>query len=272
MIGKKFGMLFVIQDSGKRTNDRGIIWECKCDCGNIKYVSGKLLKNEKKPRSCGCSRKIYSDMIFESNFEKSGGCWEWKGVLNRGGYGKIGANSTAHRRSYEKYKGKIPKGLFVCHTCDNRKCVNPEHLFLGTAKDNMSDMTQKARRARGSKTGTSILNEQMVLEIRKMRISGKEYDEICKKYSVCWGTIAKICKNKIWKHVGLGQECREVKQIRRNAKGSECGNAKLNEEQVREIKNLLKEGKKSKDIAVLFNVNKWTISHIKQERSWKHIL
>jgi hypothetical protein len=210
--GKKFGKLTIIKDTGKRTNDRGIIWQCKCDCGNIINVSGKLLKNEKKPRSCGCSRKDYSKKIFESNYKKTDGCWEWKGVLKKDGYGKIGTKDTAHRRSYEYTYGIIPKGMCVCHSCDNRKCVNPSHLFLGSLKDNMRDMVKKGRNATGSKIGTSKLTEEMVLEIRKMRIEGKEYQELCDNFGVCWETIAVICRNKQWKHVALGEESKKIKR------------------------------------------------------------
>lgn len=208
MIGKKFGMLLVISDSGKRTNDRGIIWTCRCDCGNIKDVSYKLLKNESKPRSCGCSRKIASDRIFLSNIEKTDTCWLWKGVFNQGGYGKIGTKDVAPRRSYKYFVGEIPKGKQVCHICDNRACVNPDHLFVGSIADNMRDKFEKNRQAKGSKIGNSFLDEEKVLDIRRARLSGCTYKEISSRYGVGFFNIRSICKNKIWKHVELGEECR----------------------------------------------------------------
>lgn len=87
---------------------------------------------------------------FEEKFSKTDSCWIWNAATRSTGYGVFSFNGkpeTASRVSYRLYCGDIPNGLHVLHKCDNRICVNPEHLFLGTNKDNVEDRKSKGRRA-----------------------------------------------------------------------------------------------------------------------------
>lgn len=159
------------------------------------------------------TQKDRAKKIFDSHYEKKEGCWIWKGVIGTRGYGKIGSKDLAHRRAYEYAFGNIPKDKLICHKCDNKLCVNPDHFFLGSIAENMKDKVNKNRQAKGSKISSSKLTEENVLEIRRMRIDGKEYQEIADKFGVVWDTIKIICKNRQWKHVGLGVESAKCKRI-----------------------------------------------------------
>lgn len=96
------------------------------------------------------------ESIMEKVVVSDSGCWEWTGLVGKNGYPSVGYKGKrargAHRISFMLHKGEIPDGLFVCHTCDNKLCLNPGHLFLGTAKQNSQDMVSKGRANNGVRT------------------------------------------------------------------------------------------------------------------------
>lgn len=135
---------------------------------------------------------------FEEKFIKMpSGCWEWTACTTNRGYGEFrykGKNHYAHRASWLIYKGDIPKldgyhGACVCHSCDNRKCVNPDHLFIGTNTENILDSMNK-RRWRG--TGIKILTEKEKNEIRSLKRTGLKQCKIAKIFSVSQTTISQV--------------------------------------------------------------------------------
>lgn len=125
----------------------------------------------------------------------SSGCIEWTAALYKNGYGKIGyvdgRCDYAHRVSWSIYKGSIPDGLQVCHHCDNRKCVNPAHLFLGKQLENMRDMCRKKRHRK------SRISYTQMAEIKNLYISGIRQAAIAKRYSVSQATISLIILGKV---------------------------------------------------------------------------
>lgn len=158
-----------------------------------------------------CSTKC---RIVGNTNKKDNGCWEWQGGKSGDGYGAIKdpgnrRQFSTHRRSYEEFKGEIPKGMLVCHSCDNILCCNPDHLFLGTAKENTLDSVKKARWAKrffdqdGSKNHMSKLSEKEVLNIKMMLRDGVKMVEISKKFNINAKTLQNIKSDVNWRHVLL---------------------------------------------------------------------
>lgn len=159
---------------------------------------------EKACVSTGFRKGESLDDMFERRTERVGDCMEWTGAIESYGYGIVhidGIKKRAHRVSYTMRYGEFSDELLVCHTCDNRKCVNPEHLFLGTQQDNLSDMAAKGRSTLGSRHPQSVLNESDVVEIRKLIKEGTPSVEIARKYGVTRGPISAIKRGLTWKHV-----------------------------------------------------------------------
>jgi hypothetical protein len=104
-----------------------------------------------------------------------------------------------HRLIYMKYHGPVPEGMIVRHKCDNRLCVNPEHLELGTKNDNVQDAVARNRQAKGNKIWSSKLTEKEVQEI--IKDDKHSYGELARRYGVSKTTIFYIKHGKTWKHI-----------------------------------------------------------------------
>jgi len=143
------------------------------------------------------------------NKNTANGCWEWTASLDRKGYGQItvkkGLLKRTHRVAWELIRGSIPEGQLVCHHCDNKKCVNPDHLFLGTQRDNVQDMDSKGRRVNtphyGEQHGMAKLTNAQVKRIKEFLAVGIKRVELAKTFNIGYGTISHIAKGRQWKTV-----------------------------------------------------------------------
>jgi hypothetical protein len=155
------------------------------------------------------------EYISENSEIDINGCWIWVRAKDKKGYGISGFKGKliyAHRLSYLTFVGEIPNNLFVLHNCDNPACVNHKHLFLGTNQDNMKDMVNKNRQAKGENNGRSKLVQEEVDEIRTLysaeleeRARGKGIQltqkELAKRFRVSGTAIKDIVNNKAWSHL-----------------------------------------------------------------------
>lgn len=133
--------------------------------------------------------------------ESLSGCWEWTGAKTRAGYGVFSIRGKlvyAHRYSYEETIGQIPSGLCVCHRCDNRACVNPDHLFLGTIRENAHDAMVKGRVRHGRNHPNAKLDEHGVGEIRSRLVRGENQAAIARSYGVTASNISHIKRGATW--------------------------------------------------------------------------
>lgn len=179
---------------------------------------------DKPPRFCsfgcrnwiGCRRRKNSELTEEEKLKKlkkyyekyvvrQEGCWDWNGIIEWTGYAKLGIRPPvkAHRASWIIHKGPIPSGKVVCHTCDNRKCTNPEHLWIGTHKDNIQDRIKKGRcnTPKGTQLKIAKINEKQVVEIKDLLEKGIACSVIGRQYGVSRKIISRIKNGETWKHV-----------------------------------------------------------------------
>lgn len=148
-----------------------------------------MKQNKKKPLS----------VRFNKFIEKKESCWMWKGHINKDGYGTFllnGKKTGAHRVSWIIHKGIIPLGLYVCHSCDVRSCVNFDHLFLGTHTDNMQDMVKKGRNK------NLKLSSEQVKKIKEiLKEKNKSHSQIACIFNISKSSISAISNGQNWSNV-----------------------------------------------------------------------
>ncbi len=191
--------------------------KCQCGCGND--VSISMTNNAKAGRCKGKPSRFFhghnvaidpTDRFWKSvKIGNDSDCWEWQAGKMQAGYGVIGVGRKilyTHRYSYELHNGPIPKGFFVCHHCDNPPCCNPDHLFLGTDRDNKHDMIKKGRNfipapRLGENHFGAKLTDNMVREIRIRSNQGEIGTALAREFGVRPAAISAIIRRRSWTHV-----------------------------------------------------------------------
>jgi hypothetical protein len=181
---------------------------CECGCGGeiipqkwhnrkpAKFIKGHGGRGKPRPKR-SLEEKLWSKVVKLGEDE----CWEWSGPIQPNGYGQTNYNYKrfyVHRVSYEIHFGKIPNGLLVCHKCDNRKCVNPNHLFLGTYLDNSHDMVRKGRAV--NPVWAAKITRKDAEDLRELNKIGFCVEFLAERYSLDKSTIRNIIAGRIWKN------------------------------------------------------------------------
>lgn len=162
----------------------------------------------RQPNRSGLPRRGLSGAVAMKRFwskvrtARADDCWNWTAAVNTGGYGWFrldGVSCGAHVVAWRLENGPIPDGSCVLHRCDNRLCVNPRHLFLGTKRDNNIDRANKGRSCKGDARSNAKLNSD---EIRNIRESSETSAALSRKYQVSRTTIVLVRQGKKWAHIG----------------------------------------------------------------------
>lgn len=203
-IGATSGNSAVTTIKGKTASVKKILYT---DFNRISMYSGYLHSSCHNKKCVNPQHLLSRDQYFMTFFEINAvsGCWEWLGK-KRGGYGMFSAdhkNHLAHRLMYVKYNGNIPENKNVCHKCDNPSCVNPQHLWLGTHQENMTDMITKKRdkKSYGSANHLATITEKEAREIKIKHKEGMNMREIHRALNISYRVIQHICAGESWKHI-----------------------------------------------------------------------
>lgn len=220
-------------------------------------------------------------------------CWDWSASCFRDGYGQFkasGKNLKAHRVAFYLHHGIDPLQNLVCHSCDNRRCCNPAHMFLGTPRDNAHDAIRKNRfvaasgdqhgsrtkpesRARGERIASSVLTATEVRLIRDLYAGGEmTQSEIAARFRVTREAISRIITGRNWAHIVKDGEPKSLTTpIHRSLRGTSNPSAKLTAEEVVVIRRSYDEGDSTQALAARYHVSNATIRHIVKRLTWKHL-
>lgn len=207
--------------------------------------------------------------LYVRNWDVQGsGCWNVRGATTGQGYVQIGSKKRilSHRAAYIAWNGPIPEGLVVRHTCDNRRCINPEHLILGTQKQNIQDAVDRGRLPRGDEHHNALITGEIARDIVNQRNKGIGSSDLAKRYGISRTVVKGIVRGTMW--------AADTADIPRNVpkwtgqSGGRNGSAKLDEHKVRQIVKEVTTGTSVKDLAEEYGVSYQTVWNIVKGKTW----
>lgn len=220
---------------------------------------------------------------FEARYVIEGECWIWTGSFSgraKSEYGTLQLDKwprkdgsygrhrmSAHRLAWELYRGPIPEGALVCHRCDNRACVNPDHLFIGTPKQNSEDMVAKRRHCHGERTHNARLTEKTAKQILEM--PGRLVD-IAAHFGVSYDCVYDIKRRVTWRHIVPDRLAHNPSTDWFNRGSSHRGSV-LTEAEIPLIRARAESGESYAKIASDYGVTRVVIRKIHQRKSWTHV-
>jgi hypothetical protein len=217
------------------------------------------MRNERRP---------LADRFWEK-VDKSDGCWLWTGATSDRGYGSVntggrhGPTRSTHRVAWELTHGPIPKGMVVCHSCDNPPCVRPDHLFLGTQRANLRDAAAKNRTMRGEDHVFHRLTEAQVLAIRRRHAEGTSQADLAREYGLHHQHVRNIVVGRNWRHLPISTNLGRI-----GDRGERHRSAKLTAEKVRAIR---ADPRVNHILATEYGVSDMAISNVKRRKTWGHV-
>ena len=197
-------------------------------------------------------------------------CWDWKAGKDKDGYGLYNGAlygqqvRKAHRFAYMLFRGAIPEGANICHTCDNPSCVNPRHLYAGSPASNMQDKMERGRSniPRGEDSPHARITEEVA---RKILIDPRRYDEIAAEYGVSFGTVSNIKNKHSWAHL-------KDAAVKVHGPGSGSGHRGVSDRITPDIVRSIRMSTESlKVVAERYGISIQSVCDIRKRRSWKHV-
>lgn len=203
--------------------------------------------------------------------EPNTGCWLWFGAKGVGGYGVLSVRSRkrlAHRVAWVlANRREIRAGKMICHRCDNPPCVNPDHLYEGTNRENSRDKVRRNRQPRGSQVGGAKLTGELAARLRAAR-TWSELRQIAAKAGVSENHAREVRRARSWKHLGPPASERLTGIFRR---GEQIESARLTERDVVELRRRVSSGETQTSLALEFGITQSAVSLIVRGRRWKHV-